>query len=99
MPLNYTLSTYVKNKNKIDENECKLIILYILSKVWTLHKSGLIHCDLKPGNVMFGNILCAKTNKLSLQWHIIDFGITLHEKEYKNNLYHIVGHINGRRLK
>eukprot|EP01084_Bolivina_argentea_P074515 135168_1 len=84
MPLDYTLSEYINTKDAIDENECKLIILNILSKIWTLHKAGIIHCDLKPSNIMFGNFLCKKMRKVSLQWHVIDFGVALHQKEYKN---------------
>ena len=59
-PLNFTLKQMIINKKKngifSSEYECKLIMIEIIDKLYTLHKCGYIHCDLKPSNIMKRNI-------------------------------------------
>eukprot|EP01083_Nonionella_stella_P300820 1028896_1 len=85
-PLNYTLKHIVLNKQKhklqIREYECKLILIEIIDKLYTLHKCGYIHCDLKPSNIMKRNIKKSihgkhKDKMISNGWKIIDFGAIL----------------------
>eukprot|EP01084_Bolivina_argentea_P093293 167815_1 len=73
MPLNYTLSKYIKS-HAINEYECKLLISEILSTIWTLHKAKLVHCDLKPHNIMFGTYYNDTKHEYK-RWNVIDFGL------------------------
>ena len=46
------LHSYVKKKNFLDEFEAAVIIYDILEGLSYLHKSGIIHRDLKSENIM-----------------------------------------------
>eukprot|EP01084_Bolivina_argentea_P095385 171502_1 len=90
-PLNYTLKQMIISKKKINlyttEYECKLIIIEIIDKLYTLHKCDYIHCDIKPSNIMKRNIKKSqnknnKKNKNILNgWKIIDYGAILSIKQ------------------
>lgn len=86
-PLKYSLSYYVDFVQKdIDEAQCKMIILEVLDKLWKMHKSGFIHCDLKPDNIMFKHS-DNKSNEIPKGWKIIDFGLMMKygNEENKND--------------
>ena len=94
-PLNYTLKQMIINKKKQNifctEYECKLIMIEIIDKLYTLHKCGYIHCDLKPSNIMKRNIKHSihgshKDKIMKNGWKIIDFGAILSAKEC-NKIY------------
>ena len=82
-PLNYTLREYVQTHNKhrnITEKECKLIIIDIIDKLYTMHKSGYIHCDITPDNIMWknGDNFCQQTDGINDNgWKLIDFGLIM----------------------
>ena len=57
-PLQITLKQFVEKKHRtngdgVNEYQCKLIICDILSNLWTLHKTGNVHCDIKPSHIMY----------------------------------------------
>ena len=77
-----TLEQYIQQKHKsndggINENECKLIIHDILKDLCSLHKSGFIHCDLKPSHIMLRN---NEINRDKNGWKIINY----HHRYYMN---------------
>ena len=68
------------------ESICKRIVLDILNKLWIIHKSGFIHCDLNPNNIMWRSETADKTLGTS-GWNIIDFGSILKMKDANINTY------------
>eukprot|EP01084_Bolivina_argentea_P272991 464936_1 len=91
--LNYTLRNYIQKQNinrNIAENECKYIILDIMDKLWTIHKTGFIHNDLTPDNIMYRNGDFYKQND-NIGWKIIDFGLILSTEECNRNTYRYFG--------
>eukprot|EP01083_Nonionella_stella_P053942 142540_1 len=73
-PLQQTLRDYVRNAyddgRRIQETECKLIVSYLLYDLWTLHKTGHIHCDINPSNIMLRD----RENEPTLNgWRLIDY--------------------------
>ena len=69
----YIIYNYISGQNlnhlKVAELKYKtLIFIKILDTISLIHKKGIIHCDLKPENIILsGNII-----------YIIDFGIACH---------------------
>uniref|UniRef100_A0A8C7TLY9 Ttk protein kinase n=1 Tax=Oncorhynchus mykiss TaxID=8022 RepID=A0A8C7TLY9_ONCMY len=62
---NLDLSTWLRNRKTINPLERKLYWKNMLEAVQTIHKHGIVHCDLKPANFVIVNA--------SLK--LIDFGI------------------------
>lgn len=79
-----TLSSYIKNKIKLDENEARIIFKQILETVKYCHNQEIIHRDLKPDNILFHD-------NTHTQIKIIDFGIAtlLHDKTRAGSLNYI----------
>ena len=87
------LSKLLKQKGgKINEKECRIIIMKILHAINYCHSHGIVHCDLKPDNIIFespneedenenDNIL----NLLDLK--LLDFGLSsrIKKNEKLNN--------------
>eukprot|EP01083_Nonionella_stella_P283957 966541_1 len=69
-PLKQTLEQYVSNRSTIREIECKLIISYLLYDLWTLHKTGFIHSDINPSNIMLRDSIKEPTLN---GWRLIDY--------------------------
>ena len=74
-PLQLTLKQYVqqkhiKNGDGINEQQCKVIISDILNDLWIFHKTGNVHCNIKPSHIMYRN---SKTNPERNGWKIIDY--------------------------
>ena len=65
-----TLSHWIKNHNKISEEEASIILRHVLSAVIYLHSKQICHRDIKPQNIML-----SKENDLH-SIKIIDFGLS-----------------------
>ena len=65
-----TLKNWIKNKEKISEDEASTIIRNILSAIEYLHYNQICHRDLKPENIML-----SRENDLN-SIKIIDFGLS-----------------------
>ena len=65
-----TLSKWMKNNNKITEEEASLILSQIFSAVVYLHGKQICHRDIKPENIML-----SRENDLN-SIKIIDFGLS-----------------------
>ena len=59
------LFSYIEKKNKIPYNDCINIFYKIIDAIDFMHSLGLIHCDIKPENILLDEKLNPK---------IIDFG-------------------------
>jgi serine/threonine protein kinase len=46
------LFTYVRNKIKLSENECKYFILQIIEAIEHCHMNNIVHCDIKLENIL-----------------------------------------------
>lgn len=66
-------------KKPLNQNEILLISLQVLESLEYLHFKGIIHCDLKPENIMFETSNCKKIR-------IIDFGSSIIVK--RRNMYY-----------
>lgn len=77
-------STNLKIKEKI------LIFLKILDVVDTVHQFNIIHCDLKPGNIIID-----KENNI----YIVDFGISTIENVNKFNEYGTLKYCSAEQIK
>ena len=90
-PLQMSLQDYVqqkhgKNGDGINEYQCKLIISDILDDLWTLHKTGNIHCNLNPKSVRWSD----KRNR----WKITNYhGIFFMNTEKEISTYKVNGEI------
>lgn len=69
------LSSLIKQKGKLSEEEALPIIRDILSGLGFAHSEGIIHRDMKPSNVMVGN---------DGRTRIMDFGIAFTEWEKRS---------------
>ena len=65
-----TLKNWMKNKEKISEEEASIILKNILSAIEYLHSKQICHRDLKPENIML-----SKENDLN-SIKIVDFGLS-----------------------
>lgn len=65
--LDKSLNDFVRSR-QLDVQAIKLILSHIISGVEHIHASNLVHCDLKPANIMLASA--------DIQWKIIDFGNT-----------------------
>jgi serine/threonine protein kinase len=63
--LDKSLNDFVRSK-QLEVQAIKLILSHIISGVEYLHAANLVHCDLKPANIMLSSA--------DIQWKIIDFG-------------------------
>eukprot|EP01083_Nonionella_stella_P020843 57814_1 len=94
-PLNYTLRDYVEVQKKgidISEHECKIIILDIMDKLWTTHRSGFIHNDLTPDNIMYRNgDFRPSLTQDDNGWQIIDYGLMMNQIDAKEDRHRYKG--------
>ena len=74
-----TLSQWMKNNQKITEEQASLILLKVLSAVEYLHSLHICHRDIKPENIMI-----SKENDLA-SIKIIDFGLSAQQFNYLSN--------------
>jgi serine/threonine protein kinase len=74
-----TLSQWMRNNQKISEEQASLIIGKVLSAVEYIHSMHICHRDIKPENIMI-----SKENDLS-SIKIIDFGLSAHHFNYLSN--------------
>ena len=74
-----TLSNWMKNNQKITEEQASLILLKVLSAVEYLHSLHICHRDIKPENIMI-----SKENDLA-SIKIIDFGLSAQQFNYLSN--------------
>lgn len=78
----YYINVYEEIKNNkykgLEINNCINITRDIIKGLHFIHKNKIVHCDLKPENIVF-------TNPTKQNVVIIDFGLAqLHNKIYKN---------------
>ena len=86
-----SLSNFLKsNGGHLDEQKSRIIIMKILHAVNYCHSLGIVHCDLKPENIIF-EIPKEETedsdenNNLNfLDIKIVDFGLSSRIKKIKN---------------
>jgi cyclin-dependent kinase 2 len=69
--MNMSLYDYLKGNEKIGQATVKSILFQILQGLAYIHSLNLVHCDLKPGNVL---IDCKDDKVTSVK--IIDFGLS-----------------------
>lgn len=62
------LNLYLKSKKSLSLNEFKKIAVQIANGLHFFHYHGLLHCDLKPSNIMI--------NPESLKLKLVDFGLS-----------------------
>lgn len=67
------LFEFLMTETEVPEAECKRIIREILIAVGHLHKSGLVHRDVKPENIMFNVEAQPKSMKTPKSVKLIDF--------------------------
>lgn len=68
-----SLSQYLKDKNKIGEDQAKIVFKMIASGVQHCHKRGIVHSDLKPENILLN--VDSSTNTI-VDLKIADFGLS-----------------------
>eukprot|EP01084_Bolivina_argentea_P276681 472152_1 len=74
-PLDHSLSCFIKTNGPIkSENEVKKIMFDVLDKIWIIHNNKLVHCDIKPGNIMERNKPWCTKKYILNGWKVIDFG-------------------------
>lgn len=75
------LCSYIIKKTKIPYNECINIFYKVIDAVDFMHSLGLIHCDIKPENILLDK---------NLEPKLIDFGhLTINKSFYKKgSLYY-----------
>ena len=83
-----------QNGGKIKEKNCRIIIMKILHAINYCHSHGVVHCDLKPDNIIFETPNEEENedeNILSLlDLKLIDFGLSSRIKK-NEKLNHTVG--------
>ena len=75
-----------QNGGKIKEKNCRIIVMKILHAINYCHSHGIVHCDLKPDNIIFEtpNEDEENDNILSLlDLKLIDFGLSSRIKKNK----------------
>lgn len=65
-----SLAKHLKEKEKLSMEEFKVIFLQVLKGLEHLHEKGIVHRDIKPGNIML-----SRTEQGELKAQIIDLGI------------------------
>ena len=86
---------FKQNGCKIKENNCRIIIMKIFHAINYCHSHGIVHCDLKPDNIIFEtpneDIENDEDNTLNLlDLKLIDFGLSSRIKK-NGKLNHTVG--------
>ena len=90
------LSKLIKqNGGKIKEKNCRIIIMKILHAINYCHSHGVVHCDLKPDNIIFETPNEGEENEDEntlnlLDLKLIDFGLSSRIKK-NEKLNNIVG--------
>ncbi len=90
------LSKLIKqNGGKIKEKNCRIIIMKILHAINYCHSRGVVHCDLKPDNIIFETPNEGEENEDEntlnlLDLKLIDFGLSSRIKK-NEKLNNIVG--------
>jgi serine/threonine protein kinase len=80
---NYDLFEYIYVvKSGFNENIAKKIFIQILNSVEYIHKNNIVHCDIKPENILIDNNFKIK---------LIDFGYSVKLKNENEKLFKIKG--------
>jgi len=72
------LDLHEKNGDKLSQRIVLQIAIQIIDILKFIHSKGLIHCDIKPENILMGRSSTDKENVV----HLIDFGLS---KKYFNS--------------
>ena len=68
----------LKNYTDFNENQMEQVIHQLLKALSFIHSKNIIHCDIKPENILFSD----KRNLFSLK--LIDFGLATFSEQHKN---------------
>ena len=79
-----------QNGGKLNERKCRIIIMKILHAINYCHSHGIVHCDLKPDNIIFESPNEEEENEdilNLLDLKLIDFGLSsrIKKNEKLNN--------------
>jgi serine/threonine protein kinase len=90
----YIIMEYINNnlyefycKNILSKSQIKIIMYNLLKQIYYLHKINIIHCDLKPQNILIKNVFKLK---------ICDFGLSMLLKDGEKNIYNEIVTLNYR---
>ncbi len=70
-----TLAAYLKVKGRLRKQDALPIVVQIIAGLSAIHAAGIIHRDLKPTNLVLVESPTVKTDVVSVQIKITDFGI------------------------
>ena len=74
--LRYYLKLAEKSKKKFNEKEVNFIVVNLILALEYIHKNNIIHCDIKPENIL--------SNKQGY-FYLTDFGIAVTKSDKENN--------------
>ena len=88
-----TLKDFISGQKKLSTSLVKEVMSQVLDAINHFSSKGVIHCDLKPQNIMITN------NRLQKQVKIIDFGSSIMRKEIKQRQFKKVIRSNETQIK
>ena len=81
------LKTWIRRKSRLDVQETLDLIIQICAGVGHAHKAGIIHCDIKPQNVLVTKDARAKVTDFGIARALSESGITESDTVWGSPLY------------
>jgi serine/threonine protein kinase len=81
------LKTWIRRKGRLDVQETLDLIIQICAGVGHAHKAGIIHCDIKPQNVLVTKDIRAKVTDFGIARALSESGITESDTVWGSPLY------------